>query len=173
LARVGHLNPVKKTACNPFLFIYLLFLYGSCTFGSALSQMALGGVGLLFILTVVPYSFAWSPSTDKSVHAMVARMNLSEKVAMMHGYGKNKTDGWVGTIHANKRLGIPPLYLGNGPQGFQFDGGTCWPSGLTVGATFDVKLAAAWGEAMGLEFFSKGDNVQVYSTSAHYPPCRL
>lgn len=33
------------------------------------------------------------------------------------------------------------------------------PSGLTIAATFDVELAAAWGKAMGAEFKAKGANV--------------
>ena len=78
---------------------------------------------------------------------------------MLHGYGKNKTDGWVGQILPNNRLQIPPLFLGNGPQGFQLGGGECWPSSLGVGATFDASLADAFGDAMGRDFFLKGDNV--------------
>jgi len=38
---------------------------------------------------------------------------------------------------------------------------TQFPSGLTVGATWDVDLAKRWGGAMGREFAGKGANVQL------------
>jgi beta-glucosidase len=88
-------------------------------------------------------------------------MNLTEKLFMLHGHGKNKSLGYVGSLPGNVRLGIPPLYMGNGPQGFQLGGGTCWPSSLAVGASWDVALAAQWGDAMGGEFYEKGVNVQL------------
>lgn len=44
-------------------------------------------------------------------------MTLEEKVAMLHGYGF--VDLYVGTVDGNNRLGIPPLYLNDGPQGFR------------------------------------------------------
>ena len=64
-----------------------------------------------------------------------------------------------GNVAANPALGIPPLNLNDGPQGFrgQDDGtSTCWPSGLTMAATWDVNLMHAWGVAMGQEFAAKG-----------------
>ena len=73
------------------------------------------------------------------------------------------------------RLGIPPLNLNDGPQGFRGQGNskpgrpllaqagttTAFPSGLTVAATWDVKAARLWGESMGEEFRDKGSNVQL------------
>ena len=42
-----------------------------------------------------------------------------------------------------------------GPQGFRDNAHpgttTCWPSGLTVGATWDPSAVRAWGAAMGKE----------------------
>ena len=50
--------------------------------------------------------------------AMLGRMNTSEKVAMLHGYGAKPEPGAVGLVHGNRRLGIPPIVLANGPQGY-------------------------------------------------------
>ena len=44
--------------------------------------------------------------------ALLAQMNLTEKITMVHGW-----DGpYVGNVIANTRLGIPALYLNDGPQ---------------------------------------------------------
>ena len=94
-------------------------------------------------------------------------MNLTEKVSLLHGYGPRAVPGGVGFVRGVKRLGIPPLVMANGPQGWGPWAGakdsktTCWPSGLTVAASFDTDLARQWGEAMGNEFFEKGTNVQL------------
>lgn len=60
---------------------------------------------------------------------------------------------------------IPAIKMNDGPQGYRFNPGpgtsTSWPSGLTVGATFDVDMASAWATAMGKEFYGKGANVQL------------
>ena len=73
------------------------------------------------------------------------------------------------------RLGIPWLSLQDGPQGFR-DGkygkgsygngtylgtSTQWPSGLTIGATWDRTIASLWGQSMGAEFKAKGANGQL------------
>jgi beta-glucosidase-like glycosyl hydrolase len=63
-------------------------------------------------------------------------------------------------------VGIPALTLNDSPQGFrgQLPGSPvgismAWPPGLTVGASWDVDLARAWGKGMGVEFAGKGSNV--------------
>jgi len=58
---------------------------------------------------------------------------------------------------------MPDLRLNDGPQGFRGNPGTstAWPASLAIGATWDLDLARQWGEAMGLEFFLKGANVQL------------
>ena len=60
------------------------------------------------------------------------------------------------------RLGVPDLRMNDGPQGFRGEAGTStqWPSGLTVAHSWDPQLFLEWGTAMGLEFSSKGANVQ-------------
>lgn len=94
---------------------------------------------------------------DAQADALIAKMQLDEKIAMLHGI----RNGYVGNVAGNSRLGIPPLNLNDGPQGFRDGGSTAWPSGMTVGQTWDRELAGAWGTAMGAEFFGKGANVQL------------
>ena len=113
-----------------------------------------------------PPGHVWKPASTAAAKQMLARMNHSEKVAMVHGYGPKCVPGGVGYVVPNERLGIPNLVLANGPQGYgpwsnAHGNATCWPSGLTVAATFDERLAEQWGEAMGHEFWQKGVNVQL------------
>ena len=63
----------------------------------------------------------------------------------------------------NSRLNIPAIKMNDGPQGFRGKAGTstAMPSGLTIGASFDVEAAGLWGTTMGEEFFNKGSNVQL------------
>eukprot|EP01052_Picozoa_sp_SAG31_P008457 SAG31_NODE_427_length_15813_cov_13.679649_19_plen_178_part_00 len=112
---------------------------------------------------------------------LLQKMQLPEKLAMLHGatvpgWGTecyNKTTGkipdpacaYTGNVAANNRLGIPPLHLNDGPQGFRENTHpgttTQFPSGLAVAASWDVASMEAWGRAMGAEFFAKGANVQL------------
>ena len=93
-------------------------------------------------------------------------MNLTEKVHLLGGDGGMKP--YVGGVSGNKRLGIPPLTLNDGPQGFRDNNGpdhrgtsTAWPSGLSIAATFSPEMAHLWGTSMGKEFAGKGSNVQL------------
>ena len=61
------------------------------------------------------------------------------------------------------RNSLPLRYLG--PQGFRGDNypgsSTAFPAGMTIGATWDRKIAKDWGVAMAQEFKGKGSNVQL------------
>ena len=89
------------------------------------------------------------------------------KVALCHG---TETDGYTGVVPKSpsalpKSLGIPPILMNDGPQGFRDNAHpgttTSWPSGLTIAASFDPEVARLWGDAMGKEFRGKGSNVQL------------
>ena len=94
--------------------------------------------------------------------ALVAAMSVDDKVSLCHGV----SGPYVGqVIVANKSLGIPPIQMNDGPQGFRAVGhagtSTAFPSGLAIGASWDAGAAAQWGAAMGVEFAAKGANVQL------------
>ena len=115
---------------------------------------------VVLLIQALLVSAAPSPTPMQKAQAMVKRMTLEEKVAMLHG----SKEGYTGTTPVNARLGIPPIVMNDGPQGFRMrEGGssTSWPAGLTVGATWDKDLARKWGAAMGEEFYAKGANVQL------------
>jgi beta-glucosidase len=132
---------------------------------------------LLLVVMATPLyaSSAWSNAADPPATraaAILKQMNLSEKVAMLHGQRGVSHVGhdsnYTGLILGNKRLGIPAIQMEDGPQGFRCGkmpcapgSSTAWPSGLTIAATWDTALALRWGEAMGAEFRGKGANVQL------------
>ena len=120
----------------------------------------------------------YSPPSARA-SALVNRMNVTERTMLLSGiWGLGwgpPSHPYVGNTQAIPRLGVPWLSLQDGPQGYR-DGryghypgppglpvgtATQWPSGLTVGATWDVSLAGEWGVAMGKEFRGKGANVQL------------
>jgi len=117
-------------------------------------------VQLLLTLSLVYTALSATPSERAA--AMVANMNLTEKLTMMHGhYGQ-----YVGNIYGNDRLGIPPINMQDGPQGFRTTkktGGdgttTAWPSALSITASWDSTLMYNWANAMATEFKNKGANV--------------
>ena len=94
-----------------------------------------------------------APTPEERATAMLGRMTQQEKLDMLHGpdlpmpVACASTDkgypacAYIGNVPGNKRLGIPPLSLNDGPQGFRDKHSpgttTAWPSALTVGATFD------------------------------------
>jgi len=119
------------------------------------------------------------PWSDREVlpetraHLLVRNMTLDEKILLLHGPPSlhpiqctNPTRAecaYVGNVAPVPRLGIPPINMNDGPQGFRGQAGlsTAFPSGLTMAASWDVDAVQEWGEGMGTEFFEKGANVQL------------
>ena len=120
-----------------------------------------------------------SPNLDPAHRAekLMKAMTLEEKFTMLHGPAKGNPAqcthpakaecAYVGNVAANDRLGIPPLTMNDGPQGFRNPDGklqgtsTAWPSGLTMAASWDPAAVEQWGKGMGKEFRAKGSNVQL------------
>ena len=112
-----------------------------------------------------------SPTTRAKL--LLGNMTLDEKLTLLHGpHPKDcaKFEGlcaYVGNVAPIKRLGMPPINMNDGPQGFRVSAGqkqgtsTAFPSGLTMAASWDVELLEDWGAGMGKEFYAKGSNVQL------------
>eukprot|EP01035_Chromulina_nebulosa_P038659 gene38659-52229_t len=103
-----------------------------------------------------------SITSEKRALLLLVQMTMDEKISMLHG---TSGSGYVGYVAENTRLGIPALKINDGPQGFRDDSHpgstTCWPSALTMGATWDRELCFQWGEAIAQEFYGKGSNVML------------
>jgi len=101
-------------------------------------------------------------SPVERAHHLLSKMSLDDKIAMMHG----TQGGYIGNTVANERLGIPPLNLNDGPQGFRTSDElagttTAFPCALAVASTWDLDAMQRYGAAMGAEFKGKGSNVQL------------
>ena len=104
----------------------------------------------------------WGPGPASRATALLAKMSLADKIGAVHGTTLGLvTSGYVGSVLANEKLGVPLLGLEDGPQGVA-DGVpfvTALPAAQTVAATFDVDLAYAYGVAQGSEQKAKGTAV--------------
>lgn len=104
---------------------------------------------------------------------LVARMTVAEKLSMLHGPAGGSAQcsvsprcAYVGNVAPIERLGIPPINMNDGPQGFrtadaQKGTSTAWPAGITLAASWDEAAALEWGRGMGKEFYDKGSNIQL------------
>lgn len=78
--------------------------------------------------------------------------NDDEKLALIEASGF----GAPGGRNIMKELGLETGRGSDGPAGF--NGGTAWPTPLTLAASFDPDLAERYGLAVGKEFFASGRN---------------
>jgi beta-glucosidase len=95
---------------------------------------------------------------------MVGQMQPSEKFTLMRGNGYGHWH-YVGSTEPVSRLGIPSLTMQDAAGGFRTtEEGvvgtvTCWPSLLSMAATWDTAMMFDFAEALGFEFYSKGANM--------------
>ena len=125
----------------------------------AVVAVAVAMVGLFTgALVAGPWSDTSLPPARRAA-LLMKEMNATEKINYVHG----GCSGYVFNSCGVPRLGVPNMMAMDGPQGFRGTRGTstAFPSGLTIGASFDVAAAAEWGAAMGKEFYMKGANVQL------------
>jgi len=106
-----------------------------------LEKLAMAKQTLALVVSALAASVAsagsgWPPAAYANAAATLAKMNLTQKLAMVHGYGGD----YVGDVPTIGPLSdgsyIPAMHLHDGPQGVA-NGNTqvtCWPSALTVGA---------------------------------------
>ena len=102
-----------------------------------------------------------SLSPEARAAALLASMNVSDKIALLH---MSNCKNYTGQTDPVPHLGIPALLMNNGRQGFGANsaaqaGQTAFPCQLAVASTWDRGLYHDFGVAMGREFFAKGANV--------------
>ena len=92
-----------------------------------------------------------------------ARLIDDDRIGVACTNLKEAVCAYTGTIPGNHRLGIPPLHMNDGPQGYvdtQLPGtSTAWPSSLAMATSWDVDAVEEWGRQIGAEFYQKGANV--------------
>jgi beta-glucosidase len=95
---------------------------------------------------------------EARIDDLLPRLTLAEKVSLVHANSKFSAGGV-------ERLGLPPLWMADGPQGVREEIGpdtwepagrtddfaTAMPVGLALASTWDVALAQAYGRVIGEE----------------------
>jgi len=139
---------------------------------SSLHSFALLFLGGAQALVEGPWSDRLLPP-DERARLVVANMTIDEKLLLLHGpptgpccqCNSSAACAYVGNVAPVPRLGIPPITMNDGPQGFRDQQHpqttTAWPSGLTMAASWDEDALFEWGAGMGKEFYEKGSNVQL------------
>lgn len=100
-----------------------------------------------------------------NLDAIISKLTVEEKVAFLQGWST-----W--TSYDCKRLGIPAIFLSDGPTGLRKQAGagdhlglnasvpaTCFPTAATMANTWDVELGMKVGETLGAE--AAAENVHV------------
>ena len=100
-------------------------------------------------------------SASQRANLLVGAMTFNEKVAMVNGTAGPAGSNYVGNIANNTRLGIPWLFLNDGPAGVRLAGSstTAFPAPITLAATWDTALARQYGSQMGAQARGKGVEV--------------
>lgn len=132
------------------------------------------GIGVAALCMVTPTVQAQVKLNANNIDEVIGEMTLEEKVHMVIGCGMSMEDGakfpgTAGRTYDIPRLGIPSVYLADGPHRLamsvkrDFDSrfyyATEFPSGTTVAATFDPNAAYQVGAALGEEVKDYGMDV--------------
>src|SRR5437660_593462 len=72
--------------------------------------------GLALVPATGPFAHAASQTPESRAEAIVAQMTLDQKISQVHGVGLMNADG-MRHIDPIPALGIPGLYITNGPNG--------------------------------------------------------
>ena len=128
---------------------------------------------ILISVSLLAWAFASAqPQLGKDkIEDVIAAMTLEEKVNLLHGMGMGmsgeaKFPGAAGSTYAIPRLGIPAVYMADGPHRLvinptrPFDSNNYYttelPSELTIAASFDPEAAKLAGGLIGQEVSDYG-----------------
>src|SRR3974377_2270866 len=96
---------------------------------------------------------AWTTGGGRThLGALVRRLSLEEKIALVHGSRDPRELGQAGYWAGLPERGIPPLRVADGPPGVNVNrDATAMPAPARLAATFDVEAARLYGAVMGRE----------------------
>jgi beta-glucosidase len=96
---------------------------------------------------------------QRTADDLVTQLTLDEKISLVHGDAFGPP-GFAGHVPGIPRLGIPDLYLSDGPNGVGNGntGVTAFPVAEADAASFDTSLVRQFGAALGAEHIGKGHN---------------
>ncbi|QES53593.1 glycosyl hydrolase [Streptomyces venezuelae] len=94
------------------------------------------------------------------VDALLERLTLDEKTALLHGAPDPAPLGQAGYVPGVPRLGIPALRLADGPAGVRVARpATALPAPVLLASAFDPALAREYGRVIGREGRALGQDV--------------
>jgi beta-glucosidase len=112
-----------------------------------------------------------SLSPDQRADMVVAQMTLDEKILLAHGAGGfaaagAESNGGAGVIPSIPRLGLPAIQLADSAYGVRDAAprgryATVLPSVMAEAATFDPKMAFAFGDVIGRELRDQRYNTSI------------
>lgn len=109
-------------------------------------------------------AISWADA-QRQADGLVSQLTLDEKISLVHGdtFGP---PGFAGYVPGVPRLGLPGLYLADGPNGVadSSTGVTAFPVAEAGAASFDTGLVQRYGAALGAEQIGKGHNVALSPT---------
>lgn len=113
-----------------------------------------------------PRTPSWdtSPAVERRVEEILARMTTEEKADLATGQLNNNYGFYNNPI---ERLGIPAQTMADGPVGVRVANPTIdqrstqLPSASSLAASFDLRLADAFGDVLGREAFRTGHNFEL------------
>ncbi|MFG1999964.1 beta-glucosidase [Spirillospora sp. NPDC048911] len=107
-----------------------------------------------------------SLSPDRRAGLLLAKLTLDEKIALMAADDPmgGPLGGFSENAHADtnagiSRLGVPPLYMADGPAGVRQGKATQLPAPISVAAGFDPSVARRYGGVIGWEARHRGNDV--------------
>jgi beta-glucosidase len=107
---------------------------------------------------------------DQRADMVIAQMTLDEKITLLHGAGgftaAARSNGGAGVVEGIPRLGLPDLQLADSAVGVRAAAergryATLLPSSVGEAATWDLKLAWAYGDVIGRELRDQQYNVSL------------
>ncbi|MFV2176395.1 glycoside hydrolase family 3 C-terminal domain-containing protein [Actinomadura sp. LOL_016] len=107
-----------------------------------------------------------SLSADARAGLLLAKLTDDEKIALLASddpFG-GPLGGFFDWAHADtndgiERLGVPPLYMVDGPAGVRQGEATALPAPIALAATFDGDAARLYGKTVGWEARHRGNDV--------------
>ncbi len=94
---------------------------------------------------------------------LLAQMTDAEKISLLGGDELTGVAGGEGTHTGTSdgvdRLGLPTIYLSDGPAGPRSGSATAMPSPIALGATFDRRMAARDAAEIADEVIHKGNDI--------------
>jgi beta-glucosidase len=96
--------------------------------------------------------FAHAGPDEQGIDALLKQMSFDEKISMLSG------DSTGFNAPGIERLGIPTIYMSDGPVGVRSGKSTAYPVTIGLSASWDADLAREYGRTLAEETLAKGKN---------------